>query len=226
MSGKYYSSFWTPDVFTESVANNYFKCRRRCVVFSKKWSLTRFSLLSLLFAVSRTATAGRLQPPGCLPAGRSDTEPSPDPGFCCSLNHTTSSLTDGLGGMLHPPAKCGQCFGCCCKVFVPNYWTGSELVFIIFQGGKKKKVWLVRNCWIESCICTLLNVNAPCSLHCCCPAWPEPPPPDTPLICKCRTACMTMQRRHGEMQPTLLHFGSVQSAQMCFEYSCENLKIQ
>lgn len=135
-----------PDVFTEPLENNYFKCCRKCVVILKKWSLTHFCLLSLLFAVNRTATVGRLELLGCLSVYRLDTEPSPDQlSAVAKSHHILTNWVHYLGGILHLPAKCGQCFGWCCKVFTWNDWTGSELLFIIFQ---EKKGWLVRNSWI------------------------------------------------------------------------------
>lgn len=143
-----------PDVFTEPLENNYFKCCRKCVVILKKWSLTHFCLLSLLFAVNRTATVGRLELLGCLSVYRLDTEPSPDQlSAVAKSHHILTNWVHYLGGILHLPAKCGQCFGWCCKVFTWNDWTGSELLFIIFQekkrlAGKKLLNFGFAHCWM------------------------------------------------------------------------------
>lgn len=165
----------------------------------------------------------------CLSVFGLDTEPSPDQVSVrtkSNLHHT--SLKPTLNHM-----------------WVAHYSRQPNVVNVLVVAGKLM-IWQVENLCLLSLskkkhvagkilkialgfwICTLVNANVSSLLiTLCCTASPQIPPPDAPLICKCWTACVTIQHCHGK-RVKLLHvlqlktFISISGTPK----NCENLQIR
>lgn len=134
------------------------KLEMRCDL-EKKWNITHinhFCFLSLLFAVSLTATVGTgcdaLQSFWLLVSVQVGHRTFAWPGFCQKpAPHLTQTNSQRYaGGILQSPAKCGQCSGLCWKIDDLAAW---EPVFIVLFWAKKHVAGKIMKITLEFWTC-------------------------------------------------------------------------